>query len=87
MNYTRPLAEVFSRLGHQVFTFYSGASKHRSNWKVFPYLRINTTDFSFECAEVVNSTSWSSNALDPSLDVSSPRIEKLFRIDLDRIQQ
>jgi len=86
MNYTRPLAEVFSELGHQVFTFYSGAPQHKYNWKFFPYLRINTTDFPFECAEVVNSPNWITNPMNPSLDVSSPKIERIFRDYINRVQ-
>ena len=77
-NYTRPLAAEFARLGQTVFYFYSGAWNKKYNWLLRPYLRINTRDFPFECAELINSPNWTYNFNDPLLDLNAPRTESLF---------
>jgi glycosyltransferase involved in cell wall biosynthesis len=78
-NYTRPLASKFAELGHDVFCFYSGAWNKRYNWLFKPYLKVQKSDFPFECAELINSPNWTLNYGAPSLDMHAPQTEKLFR--------
>jgi glycosyltransferase involved in cell wall biosynthesis len=85
-NYTRPLAVKFAELGHDVFYFFSGAWMRKYNWLFKPYLKINRRDFPFECAELINSPLWSHNFHNPSLDIRSPKIERIFQKYIQEIK-
>lgn len=85
-NYTRPLATCLAESGHQVYYFYSGAYGKKYNWFFFPYLRIDRKSFPFECAQVMNSPNLVYNFDNPTLDIRSPKIERLFKTYLDRVR-
>ena len=42
-NYTRPLAQTFAELGHEIYYFYSGAWNKKYNWFFKPYLRMKSS--------------------------------------------
>lgn len=85
-NYTRPLAQKFVEMGHNVFYLYSGAWKGKYNWLIKPYLKINREDFTFECADIINSPNLPFNFGDPELDISSPKIERIISKYQDKIK-
>lgn len=85
-NYTRPLANKLVELGHNVYYLYSGAYQKKYNWFLLPYLKINKNEFSFECAEIINSPNVPFNYSMPELDWQSPKIEKIFLNYLKRIK-
>lgn len=86
VNYTRPLALKFVEMGHKVFYFYSGAWNRRYNYLFRPYLRIHRRDFSFECAELMNSPNWTYNYGNPLLDIHAHQTEKLFVKYMEKIK-
>lgn len=85
-NYTRPLAEKFIELGHDVFCFHSGAYEKRYDWLIKPYLKFNTKDFNYEYAELINSPCWSSNFGNPELDVSQNDVNTIFVNYINKIK-
>src|SRR4030042_5397590 len=78
-NYTRPLAQTFADLGHEIYYFYSGAWNKKYNWFFKPYLRVRGSEFPFECAEHINSPNWAFNFADLLSDISAPQTENIFR--------
>src|SRR4030042_1213920 len=78
-NYTRPLAQTFAELGHEIYYFYSGAWNKKYNWFFKPYLRVRGSEFPFECAELINSPNWAFNFADLLSDISAPQTENIFR--------
>lgn len=77
MNYTRPLASKFVELGHSVKYLYSGTWNSKYDFRFKPYIHYNRTDFTFECAEIINSDCLSYNYGHAELDVACPSVEKL----------
>src|SRR6185369_248545 len=82
----RPLAQSFVDMGNEVYCFFSGACNKKYDWRLKPYVNINKTDFSFECAELVNSPCWSFNFRNPDADISEKQTERLFNKYLDQIK-
>jgi glycosyltransferase involved in cell wall biosynthesis len=85
-NYTRPLAQSFADLGHDVCYFFSGAWNKRYDWHLKPYIKINKNDYPYECAELVNSPCWTTNYGNPVIDISEAKTEELFNAYLDRVK-
>ena len=86
VNYTRPLAMSFSKLGHKVYYLYSGAWNRQYDWWLKPYLKIDRKTFSFECAGIVNSPNLPNNFGNPEIDISSPKIEQIVGKYIDKIK-
>lgn len=86
VHYTRPLALEFSKSGHKVYYFYSGAWKKKYNWILKAYLKISYKDFPFECAELVNSPNWTYNFGSPWVDMSEPQTERIFLAYIKKIR-
>ena len=85
-NYTRPLAQSFVAMGHDVYYFFSGAWNKKYDWQLKPHININKNAYPYECAELVNSPCWSTNYGNPDIDISEAKTEKLFSAYLDRIK-
>ena len=85
-NYTRPLAQKFSALGHEVYYLFSGAYHSRYDFSLKPRLRVSAGPFPFECAEIVNSTCLTFNFGHPELDMQAPEMEALIAGYLDRVR-
>lgn len=79
VNYTRPLALKYCELGHEVFYMYSGASLSKYDLTLKPYIKIHKKLFPFECAEIINSECLPFNYGHPLLDMSSSRMDDVFK--------
>lgn len=84
-NYTRPLAQCFTKLGHKTFYLYSGAWNRKYNWLFKPYLKYYKNDFTFDCAEIINSPNWTYNFESPILDIHCLEAEALFKKYIKKI--
>jgi glycosyltransferase involved in cell wall biosynthesis len=85
-NYTRPLAHKLKELGHEIYYLFSGAYHSRYDFRGRPYLETDADRFTFECAEIINSTNLPFNYGHPELDMQSPEMNDLISQYLDRIK-
>lgn len=86
VNYTRPLAQKFAEMGHDVTYLYSGAWNRKYNWLLFPYIRKFSSKLGFDCAEIVNSANLPFNFGNSHLDIASPQMEKIIGRFLLRVK-
>lgn len=85
MNYTRPLAIQFTKMGHKVSYLFSGTWDQQYNMFMMAYLRYSS-ELGFDSAEIINSNIMSYNYGRPEVDSKCAQIENLFIKYLDKIK-